>query len=252
MEASIPADASYDKSHWFEGGDSGAASRMQLSDSVALLLADEQAARTRGMALTRKEAERYLQTGVGSDSEILHGPVKHVAARVNSIIAAAFLLVKKERERAVRARGMEQAAQGETHLLLSKLEEIERERGSLLAEIQSLREEHGMKEQESAQRERDDSQTKEHVLHLERREKELMGEIEDLYTTTIERERAAQEREREREEKIKILELEMQVLREREGKATVERERELEERDRERKEEGKRKGIHSASDDQSH
>jgi hypothetical protein len=193
------------------------------------------------MALTRREAERALQTGVSSDSDILQGPVKHVAARVNSIIAAAFLLVKKERDRAVKASSAEQAAQSETHLLLSKLEEIERERGSLLSENQSLREQHGIREQDFLQRARDDSQARERVQHLERREKELMNEIEDLYSTTIERERAAQQREREREEKIKILEIEMQGLREREGKLVVEKERELEARERDRREEGKRK-----------
>jgi hypothetical protein len=54
MEASIP-DASYDKSHWFEGGgDSGAASGMQLSDSVALLLADDPASRTAGNGADKK------------------------------------------------------------------------------------------------------------------------------------------------------------------------------------------------------
>ena len=155
--------------------------------------------------------------------------------------AVAFLLVKKERERASKASNAEKTAQSETLLLLSKLEEVERERGNLLAEMECLREEQSKKEYEATRWEKEISTHKESVSTLEKREKELMAEIEDLYATTIERERASQVREREREEKIKILEGEMHALREREAMITVEREQELAARERVRMEEVKRK-----------
>lgn len=154
--------------------------------------------------------------------------------------AAAFLLVKKERERASKASNAEKTAQGETLLLLSKLEEVERERGNLLTEMEILRDKQSNKVQEVAQREIETSTYKESISRLENREKELMVEIEDLYATTIERERAGQAREREREEKIKILESELSALREREAIIAVEREQEQATRNREKMEAQKR------------
>ena len=78
---------------------------------------------------------------------------------------------------------------------MSKLEEVERELGNLLAEMKCLRDQQSKKEHEVTRWEKEISTHKESVLTLEKREKkELMAEIEDLYTTTIERKRAFQVR----------------------------------------------------------
>ena len=90
MEANIPADASYDKSHWFECQEEEAVHGMHPYPSeIAAGLAEEEIsgiAAGGGRGLSRKAAERVLASGLTADSEILHGPVKYVAARVNSII----------------------------------------------------------------------------------------------------------------------------------------------------------------------
>lgn len=87
----MQADASYNKSHWFES--QGDSVHDTHPSEIAVLLAAEEEGTNAGRAagggsrgLARKEAERALASGVTPDSEILHGPVKHVAARVNSII----------------------------------------------------------------------------------------------------------------------------------------------------------------------
>lgn len=84
--------------------------------------------------MTRREAEKVLHSGEDADSYLLQGPVKHLVARVTSVIAAAFMLVKREREIAAAVISAEKNSRGETHLVLCKLEELERERTQLLTE----------------------------------------------------------------------------------------------------------------------
>lgn len=143
----MDVDASFDKSLWFSNK---GRNDSRILDLAAVLAEEdhnrfvaEAKGRGRGegaekidgcQGLTRREAERVLHSGVDADSHLLKGPVKHVAARVTSVIAAAFMLVKREREIAAAAISAEKNSRGETHLVLCKLEELERERTQLLTE----------------------------------------------------------------------------------------------------------------------
>ena len=221
------ADASYDKSLWFERQQTDTdAPQMNVSE-LAVLLAEEdhqrfvQASandggaaavrargRGKGAALTRREAESLLHSGVDPDSEVLKGPVKHVAARVNSVIAAAFLLVKKERERAHASDSAAKESKGETRLLLDKLEAIERERHRLLVDMAELRETQAERDREVGEREQRVLKAEESLAHLASRERKVQE---------LEVEQGWREREMQvRGERIRALEIELEAYREKE------------------------------------
>jgi hypothetical protein len=147
----MDVDASFDKPLWFANK---GRNNFRILDLAAVLVEEdhnrfvaEAKGRGRGegapttqetgcgcQGLTRREVERVLHSGVDADSLLLRGPVKHVAARVTSVIATVFMLVKREREIATATISAEKNSQGEIHLVLYKLEGLERERTQLLTE----------------------------------------------------------------------------------------------------------------------